>query len=69
VKEIDNIGEYVVVIPDQPDIRRIASDFGKVKKFEVRLLFELLEKECETEHLGILSKRVKKIMESKTEKK
>lgn len=67
VSNIDKIGDHAVVIPDQPEIRRIASTFGRVKEFEASLFFKLLEKECETGHLGVLGSRVKDIMESKKE--
>lgn len=65
---IDSISDYVVVVPEQPDIRRMASDFGWEKGFDIKEFFKILKKECDSGHLQMLGKRVQEIVDSKNSK-
>ena len=68
-QDIDIIGDNVVIIPEQPEIRRAASNFGWEKGFDTGRFFKLLEAECESGHLGMLGRRVKEKMDLQKEKK
>lgn len=61
-KDINNIVDNVVIIPELQEIRRSASNFGWEKGFDIGQFFKLLEAECESGHLGMLGRRVKERM-------
>ncbi len=68
-KDIHNISDNLVIIPEQSEIRRIASNFGLGNSFDIGQFFKLLETECKSGHLEMLGGRVKEKMNLQKEKK